>query len=191
MSISTTTGDKGKTVLIGGTRVSKADLRVEAYGTIDELGATMALARSISDDREINELTKSIQRELFAISGSVANPSYTEAPKPYITPEMIERLTNEVHRIEKIEGILSDWSLPGDVASAAAFDVARTVCRRAERLVVRLQETGESVDSQVITYLNRLSDLLWLVGRLLELNVGVDSRLRDDESGAKKWSRAW
>lgn len=191
MSIATKTGDKGKTALIGGERVSKADLRVESYGTIDELGAAMGFARSICENEEINELTKSIQRDLFLVAGSVANPNFTEAPKPYVTPEMIERLTAEVHRIEKIEGILSDWSLPGDVASAAAFDVARTICRRAERLVVRLQETGETVDAQVVTYLNRLSDLLWLVGRFLELKAGVDSRLRDDEHGGNKWSRAW
>ncbi|HEX9928147.1 MAG TPA: cob(I)yrinic acid a,c-diamide adenosyltransferase [Pyrinomonadaceae bacterium] len=191
MSIATKTGDKGKTALIGGERVSKADLRVESYGTIDELGAAMGFARSICENEEINELTKSIQRDLFLVAGSVANPNFTEAPKPYVTPEMIERLTAEVHRIEKIEGILSDWSLPGDVASAAAFDVARTVCRRAERCVVRLYETGEMVDAQVVTYLNRLSDLLWLVGRFLELKAGVDSRLRDDEHGGNKWSRAW
>ena len=191
MSIATKTGDKGKTALIGGERVSKADLRVESYGTIDELGAAMGFARSICENEEINELTKSIQRDLFLVAGSVANPNFTEAPKPYVTPEMIERLTAEVHRIEKIEGILSDWSLPGDVASAAAFDVARTICRRAERLVVRLQETGETVDAQVVTYLNRLSDLLWLVGRFLELKAGVDSRLRDEEHGGNKWSRAW
>jgi len=191
MSIATKTGDKGKTALIGGERVSKADLRVESYGTIDELGAAMGFARSICENEEINELTKSIQRDLFLVAGSVANPNFTEAPKPYLTPEMIERLTEEVHRIEKIEGILSDWSLPGDVASAAAFDVARTVCRRTERCVVRLQETGETVDAQVVTYLNRLSDLLWLVGRFLELKAGVDSRLRDEEHGGNKWSRAW
>ena len=166
-------------------------MRVESYGTIDELGAAMGFARSICENEEINELTKSIQRDLFLVAGSVANPNFTEAPKPYVTPEMIERLTAEVHRIEKIEGILSDWSLPGDVASAAAFDVARTVCRRAERCVVRLQETGETIDAQVVTYLNRLSDLLWLVGRFLELKAGVDSRLRDEEHGGNKWSRAW
>jgi cob(I)alamin adenosyltransferase len=191
MSIATKTGDKGKTALIGGERVSKADLRVESYGTIDELGAAMGFARSVCENEEINELTKSIQRDLFLVAGSVANPNFTEAPKPYLTPEMIERLTEEVHRIEKIGGILSDWSLPGDVASAAAFDVARTICRRAERLVVRLQETGEAVDAQVVTYLNRLSDLLWLIGRFLELKAGVDSRLRDEEHGGNKWSRAW
>ncbi|HEX9960220.1 MAG TPA: cob(I)yrinic acid a,c-diamide adenosyltransferase [Pyrinomonadaceae bacterium] len=191
MSIATKAGDKGKTALIGGERVSKADLRVEAYGTIDELGAQMAFARSICGDEGIDELTKSIQRELFMISGSVANPNFADAPKPYLTPEMIDRLTAEVTRIEQMEGILSDWSLPGDVSSAAAFDIARTVCRRAERCVVRLQEAGETVDAQVVTYLNRLSDLLWLVGRLLELKAGVDSRLRDDEHKGNKWSRAW
>ncbi len=194
MSISTTTGDKGRTALIGGERVSKADLRVEAYGTIDETGAAMGLARSLSDDAEINELAKSIQRELFAVSGSVANPNYENAPKPYVTTEMVEHLTAEVHRIEKMEGVLADWSLPGEIASSAAFDVARTVCRRAERAVIRLQEAGEAVDQTAVTYLNRLSDLLWLFGRLIEFRAGVDSRLRnegDDQQAAKKWSRAW
>jgi len=191
MSIATTTGDRGKTALIGGERVSKADERVEAYGTIDELGAAMGFARSISGDEETNELTKSIQRELFMVAGSVANPQFENALTPYVTPEMIERLTAEIHRIENTEGILSDWSLPGDVAAAAAFDIARTVCRRAERCVVRLQESGEAVDEQVVTYLNRLSDLLWLCGRFLEMKAGVNSRLRSEEQGGNKWSRAW
>ncbi len=191
MSIATKTGDAGKTALIGGERVSKADLRVESYGTIDELGAQMGFARSICGDEEIDELTKSIQKEMFMVAGSVANPNFQDAPQPYLTTEMIDRLTAEVTRIEKMEGILSDWSLPGDVSSAAAFDVARTVCRRAERLVVRLQANGENVDSLVVTYLNRLSDLLWLVGRFLEKKAGVDSTLRDDKHEGNKWSRAW
>jgi cob(I)alamin adenosyltransferase len=191
MSIATKTGDKGQTALIGGERVSKADFRVETYGTIDELGAAMGFARSICGDAEIDELTKSIQRELFLVAGSVANPHFEDAPKPYVTPEMIDRLTDEVSRIEKMKGILSDWSLPGEVSSAAAFDIARTICRRAERCVVRMDESGENVDTQIITYLNRLSDLLWLVGRLLELKAGVDSRLRDEEHAGNKWSRAW
>ncbi len=191
MSIATKTGDKGKTALIGGERVSKADFRVETYGTIDELGAAMGFARSICDNAGINELTKKIQRELFLVAGSVANPRFEEAPKPYVTPEMVDDLTAEVGRIESMEGILSDWSLPGDVSSAAAYDVARTICRRAERCVVRMHESGENVDTQIITYLNRLSDLLWLIGRYLELKAGVDSSLRDDEHKGNKWSRAW
>lgn len=189
MSIATKTGDKGKTALIGGERVSKADFRVETYGTIDELGAAMGFARSICEDRAIDDLTKKIQRELFLVAGSVANPNWDAAPKPYVTEEMVDALTAEVTRIETMEGILSDWSLPGEVSAAAAYDIARTICRRAERCVVRMDESGESVDTRIITYLNRLSDLLWLIGRLLELNAGVDSSLRTSEG--KKWSRAW
>ncbi len=164
---------------------------MEAYGTIDELGAHLAFARSITDNVAAKELTKYIQKELFNLAGSVANPKFAEAPKPYVTQEMIDHLTIELHRIESTDGILSDWSLPGDLASAAAFEVARTVCRRAERCVVRASESGEAVDPLVVTYLNRLSDLLWLIGRFLELHAGVDSRLRDDEHEGSKWSRAW
>src|SRR5919112_1514250 len=91
-----------------------------------------------------------------------------ESKTTYVTPEMVESLTAHVTRIEATEGILSDWSLPGDHAAAAAYDVARTVCRRAERAVVRLGEGGEEVPPEVTAYLNRLSDLLWLFGRLLE-----------------------
>jgi cob(I)alamin adenosyltransferase len=190
-SIATERGDAGQTGLIGDKRVSKADARVEAYGTIDELGAQMGFARSICGDEEVRALTKEIQRELFLVAGSVANPRATEKTPPDVTPEMTARLTAEVHRIEGMPGILSDWSLPGDHAAAAAYDVARTVCRRAERCVVRLAEAGEDVSLEVIKYLNRLSDLLWLMGRLLELRAGVDSRMRDNEHEGPKWSRAW
>ncbi|HEY9285105.1 MAG TPA: cob(I)yrinic acid a,c-diamide adenosyltransferase [Pyrinomonadaceae bacterium] len=191
MSIATEAGDKGDTGLIGGGRVSKADARVEAYGTIDELGATLGFARSICDDAEVRELTKEIQRELFAVSGAVANPRAAERAEPYVTDAMIGRLTAHVHRIETTEGILSDWSLPGDHAAAAAYDVARTVCRRAERAVVRLAAANEEVPPEVTAYLNRLSDLLWLFGRLLELRAGVNSRLREGGHEGPKWSRAW
>jgi cob(I)alamin adenosyltransferase len=191
MSIATKAGDEGRTGLIGGERVSKAEARVEAYGTIDELGATLGFARAICDDEEVRQLTKQIQRELFAVSGAVANPQAANKEPPYVTDAMIETLTTHVHRIEATEGILSDWSLPGEHAAAAAFDVARTVCRRAERTVVRLAASEPDVPPQVTVYLNRLSDLLWLFGRLLELRAGVDTRLRDDEHKGAKWSRAW
>ena len=192
MSIATKRGDAGETALVGGERVSKADPRVEAYGTVDELGALLGFARSICDDAEVRELTKHVQRELFLVSGSVANPRSSEREEPYVTPAMVEALTEHVRRIEATEGLLSDWSLPGDHAAAAAFDVARTVCRRAERAVVRLSEAGEDVGPpEVLAYVNRLSDLLWLVGRLLELRGGVDARLRDEEHRGPRWSRAW
>ena len=192
MSIATKHGDKGDTRLIGGARVSKADLRVEAYGTVDELGASMGFARSICEDAEVRELTKSIQRELFTVAGAIASPKGgAESATTYVSPEMVEALTAHVTRIESTEGILSDWSLPGDHAAAAAYDVARTVCRRAERAVVRLAETGVELNPHVVPYLNRLSDLLWLLGRLLELRAGLDTRLRDDEHTGPRWSRAW
>lgn len=192
MSITTKKGDQGETALIGGNRVSKADLRVEAYGTVDELGAQLGFARSISNDTEVNELAKAIQRELFLVSGSLANPKALQKEPPDVTAEMVEALTEHVRRIEKMEGILSDWSLPGEHAAAAAFDVARTVCRRAERVAVRLAAVEEeTVSPHVISYLNRLSDLLWLFGRLLELRAGIDSTLRDEKHSGAKWSRAW
>jgi cob(I)alamin adenosyltransferase len=192
MSIATKHGDSGKTGLIGGERVSKADLRVEAFGTVDELGAAMGLARAICDDAEVRELTKAIQRELFTVSGAIASPAGAEtSPTTYVTPEMVEALTAHVTRIEATEGLLSDWSLPGEHAAAAAYDLARTICRRAERCVVRLAETGAEVRPHVVPYLNRLSDLLWLMGRLLELRAGVNARLRDDTHEGPRWSRAW
>jgi len=192
MSIATKHGDKGDTGLIGGARVSKADVRVEAYGTVDELGAALGFARSICDDAEVGELAKSIQRELFTVAGAIASPEGgRESKTTYVTAEMVESLTSHVNRIEATEGILSDWSLPGEHAAAAAFDVARTICRRAERCVVRLSETGVEVNEHVVPYLNRLSDLIWLMGRLLELRAGVDARLRDGGHKGPRWSRAW
>ena len=192
MSIATKHGDRGDTGLIGGARVSKADVRVEAYGTVDELGASMGFARSICEDAEVRELTKSIQRELFTVAGAIASPKGgAESATTYVSPEMVEALTAHVTRIEATEGILSDWSLPGEHAAAAAYDVARTICRRAERAVVRLVETGVEVNSHVVPYLNRLSDLLWLMGRLLELRAGLDTRLRDEGHEGPRWSRAW
>jgi cob(I)alamin adenosyltransferase len=192
MSIATKHGDKGETGLIGGERVSKADLRVEAYGTVDELGAAMGLARAICEDAEVRELTKAIQRELFVVSGAIASPAgVEESPTTYVTPEMVEALTAHVNRIEATEGLLSDWSLPGEHAAAACYDLARTICRRAERCVVRLADTGAEVSPHVVPYLNRLSDLLWLMGRLLELRAGVNARLRDDTHEGPRWSRAW
>src|ERR687889_416573 len=188
MSIATKHGDKGDTGLIGGARVSKADVRVEAYGTVDELGASMGFARSICEDAEARELTKSIQRELFTVAGAIASPAGgQESATTYVTPEMVEALTAHVTRIESTEGILSDFSLPGEHAAAAAYDVARTICRRAERCIVRLTEAGEETGEQVVPYLNRLSDLLWLLGRLLELRAGVDARLRDGEHKGPSW----
>jgi cob(I)alamin adenosyltransferase len=162
MSIATQRGDDGQTSLPGGSRVSKADLRVEAYGTIDELISSMGLGRALCQNTRIRELTESIQRELFQVGSAIAVSSESPKPSAEIGDELVERLTKEVHRIEAIEGLLADWSLPGSDAASAAYDVARTVCRRAERLAVRVSTEAAPLHPNVLRYLNRLSDLLWL-----------------------------
>jgi cob(I)alamin adenosyltransferase len=162
MSIATKRGDGGETSLAGAVRVSKAHVRVEAYGTVDELNTFMGLARVMNDDPEVKDLVKALQRELFKVGSALATAPNGRKPEPPITSEMVDALTSHVHRIEATDGILADWSLPGEHPASAAFDVARTVCRRAERQVVRLIESGEPVNPQILAYLNRLSDLLWL-----------------------------
>ncbi|MBM3785319.1 MAG: cob(I)yrinic acid a,c-diamide adenosyltransferase [Acidobacteria bacterium] len=191
MSIATMRGDDGTTGLVGGVRVSKGSDRVETYGTIDELIATIGFARSICGNQALRAEAKEIQRQLFRVASAVSTPPESKKGVPPIEDSMVDALTAYVHRIEAIPGILNDWSLPGEDAAAAAFDVARTVCRRAERLVVRVIEDGLPVQPNAVRYLNRLSDLLWLYGRQLEQEAGVDSRLRDERTPGPKWSRAW
>lgn len=191
MSIATQTGDDGSTALTGGTRISKADLRVEAYGTVDELNAALGVARSVCTDPEIRDATEGIQRALFRVCGALSRPADPDNPPPLITPTDINALTDHVHAIESIGGILSDWSLPGAHRESAVYELARTICRRAERCAVRLQESGEPVSPDVLAFLNRLSDLLWLFGRLIEHRAGIDSRLRGETKSGPNWSRAW
>jgi cob(I)alamin adenosyltransferase len=191
MSIATKRGDGGQTGLAGGIRVSKADLRVESYGSIDELNTVLGFARSICQNKEIAAWTEEIQRTLFRVGSALATPPESKKQPPVLTPDDIDRLTNLVHQIEATEGILSDWSLPGAHAESAAYEIARAVCRRAERAAVRFVENGGVVQPAVLPYLNRLSDVIWLFGRLIEFNAGIDARLRDDSKGGPKWSRAW
>jgi cob(I)alamin adenosyltransferase len=191
-SISTMKGDGGETSLAGGIRVSKASVRVEAYGTIDELNSTIGWARAVCADEDIRTLAKTIQQDLFRIGSALATPPESPKAQVPLDPALVEGLTAEVHRIEAIEGVLADWSIPGEHAPAAAFDVARTVCRRAERGIVRLMEAGDVVSPVVLAYVNRLSDLLWLFGRKLEHDAGVNSSLRDATGKAgNRFSRAW
>ena len=191
-SISTMRGDTGETSLAGGVRVSKGSLRVETYGTVDELNSSLGFARSICEAAEIAAFTKIVQQDLFTIGSSLATPA--ESPKPQIVVEaaLVDRLTEEVHRIEAIEGMLADWSIPGEHRAAAAYDLSRTICRRAERNLVRLQESGAVVQASILAYINRLSDLLWLFGRKLEHDAGVSGSLREvTGKTGNRFSRAW
>lgn len=191
MSIATMRGDQGQTGLPGGIRISKASDRVEAFGTLDELISAMGLARALCPNPEVNAAVKAIQKELFRVASAISTPP--ESPKgiPEITDAMVDALTAAVYAIEALPGVIDDWTLPGEDPCSAAFDVARTICRRAERLVVRLAEGGFPMQPNVLRYLNRLSDLLWLYGRQIEAELGKDARLREPGHGGPKWSRAW
>ena len=191
MSIATKRGDGGQTGLAGGIRVSKAHPRVECYGTLDELISQMGFARSICQDAEVRERIKSIQRELYKVGSAIATPPESSKPAPEITAAMVDALEAEVHRMEAEPGMLADWSLPGELPDAAALDVARTVCRRAERLATALMEAGAIGNPHILAYLNRLSDLLWLLGRWLEFRQNLDSSLRPKDKPGARWSRAW
>jgi cob(I)alamin adenosyltransferase len=191
MSIATKRGDGGQTGLAGGIRVSKTHPRVECYGTVDELISQMGFARSICQDAALRDRIKTIQRELYKVGSAIATPPESKKTPPEITPAMVDALEAEVHRIEAEPGVLADWSLPGELPDAAALDVARTVCRRAERLATGLMESGEIGNPSILAYLNRLSDLLWLMGRLVEARSGIDSGLRTKDTPGPRWSRAW
>lgn len=191
MSIATARGDRGQTGLAGGIRVSKADVRVETYGNVDELNTFLGFARSICKNADIAAWTETIQRTLFRLGSALATPPESKKAPPGISAEDVGMLTHIVHKIEAMEGVLGDWSLPGAHTESAAYEMARTVCRRAERGVVRFIEEGNEVKPEILVYLNRLSDLIWLFGRLIERDAGVDARLRDESKSGALWSRAW
>jgi cob(I)alamin adenosyltransferase len=191
VSVSTRRGDGGNTRLGGGEVISKADTRVEAYGAIDELNTVIGLARTQCDDPEICVEIRAIQRELFIVGSAVSTRPEAKKEIPEITKEMVGRLDALVERFEAEPGILRDWSIPGEFRSSAAFDVARAICRRAERANVRYVTSGGAVQPRVLEYLNRLSDVLWLCARVIEARNGIDARLRDADHPGPPWSRAW
>ncbi len=190
-SVSTRKGDGGITRLGGGGQISKADTRVEAYGAIDELNTVIGLARSRCDDAEVNTEIRFIQRELFLVGSAVSTRPEANKPIPDVTKAMVHRLDALVERWEAEPGILRDWSIPGEYAGSATFDVARAICRRTERANVRYVTNGGVVQPTVLEYLNRLSDVLWLAARVIEARAGIDARLRDEAHPGPPWSRAW
>jgi cob(I)alamin adenosyltransferase len=172
MSIATRTGDRGKTGLMYGRRVEKFDARVETYGTVDELNSALGLARAHAVLPLVQTELLLIQKQLVALMGELAvapedAERYAKDKYPKLTPEMLQHLDDLVAQIEKEKITFDGWATPGASVASAALDVARTVCRRAERLVARLAVANE-VDPLVIQYLNRLSDLLWLMARYTE-----------------------
>jgi cob(I)alamin adenosyltransferase len=169
MKIYTKTGDGGKTGLFGGGRVGKDHPRVEAYGDVDELNAALGFARAVEALPRIDELLVPIQRDLFAIGALLATPDREKMrqhlEKARVDDERVAELERAIDDADRELKPLRAFVLPGGTAKAAALHVARTVCRRAERRVVRLQ-LDEELPPVVIVYLNRLSDLLFTLARL-------------------------
>jgi len=173
MSIVTKRGDRGMSVLMYNRKVSKCHPRVEAYGAVDELNAAIGLARATAADDYVRENLAAIQRDLVVLMGELATvvedlPRYVKDGYGLVTADMTARLDGLVGEIEAAMASAKGWVLPGANAGSAALDVARTVCRRAERRVCSLQEADQLQSSEVLVYLNRLSDLLWLFARWVE-----------------------
>jgi len=173
MSIVTKTGDDGSTALMYGRRVSKCHPRVEAYGALDELNAALGLARATSPAGNYAERLLAIQNDLVIVMGELATtsedlPRYQKDGYSFVTNELTAKLDVWVKEIESAKANKKGWAMPGGNLHAAHLDLARTVCRRAERNVCRLQESNELRNPEIIVFLNRLSDLMWLLARCAE-----------------------
>ena len=173
MSIATKTGDTGKTALMYGHRVSKCHPRVQACGAVDELNAAIGMARATSTHRFVTDHLYATQKELVALMGELATlpedlPRYVKDGFPMLTSDMMRRLDAIVKEIEAQNVSFKDWATPGATHGSAALDVARTTCRRAERSVCPLHDGGQLSNAEILVYLNRLSDVLWLMARWVE-----------------------
>lgn len=173
MSIATRTGDSGTTGLMYNRRVSKCHPRVEAYGTVDELNAAIGMARALAEQDFVRESLLAIQRDLVVLMGELATgvddlPRYVGDGYSLVTPALTAKLDKLVREIEAQNITYKSWATPGATANSAALDLARTISRRAERRVCALQEANQLQNAEIIIYLNRLSDLLWLFARWVE-----------------------
>ncbi len=167
MKIYTKTGDAGDTGLFGGPRVRKSDPRVEAYGEVDELNAAIGAVRAVVEDPEIDRLLARVQDELFCVGAELATPHEAKARSaiPVVDASWVARLEAAIDAWGEELPPLTRFVLPGGTRTAAALHLARCVCRRAERRVVALAASVE-VAPEALTYLNRLSDLLFVAARL-------------------------
>lgn len=172
MKIYTKTGDRGDTGLFGGPRVRKDDPRIEAYGTVDELNAVLGLARCEPLDEPLDSLLASIQNELFELGAELATPDPQRLGTHTIAAAHIARLEAAIDQYEARLEPLKAFILPGGTRSAALLHLARTVCRRAERRLVTLADR-EAISADLMIYLNRLSDLLFVLARLANRAAGL------------------
>ena len=182
MSIVTKTGDQGETSLMYGRRVPKNDPRVEAYGSVDELTAALGMARAICDDKFVAEQIFAVQKDLINVMGELSTlpedrQRYVKDGFKVTEAEIVDRVTVVIVDLEKDKSLYpKDWVIPGSSLASAALDNARTTCRRAERRVAALVNDDQAFNIEILRYLNRLSDLCWLLARKIE-------QARDGDSG--------
>jgi cob(I)alamin adenosyltransferase len=172
MPFYTRSGDEGFTDLLGG-RVPKYDARPETYGTIDEATSNLGLARALAHSDRTKAILVEVQRDLYTMMAELAFASDMRQGKFHITAEHVARIEAETDALEADVPLPPHFILPGDSVAGAALDVARAVIRRAERLAVKLAHDGEVENAQVLAYLNRLSSLLFILGRFEDQEAGV------------------
>jgi len=176
MKIYTKTGDKGKTSLIGGTKVFKSDLRIEAYGTIDELNSFIGLCLDHLKANNINNVLAEIQDRLFTIGSALAcDPEKeTKLKIPDLHEGDVELLEKEIDRMNEVLPVMKSFILPAGHVAVSSLHIARTVCRRAERCCVKMQKKEMDVENLIIKYLNRLSDYLFVLARFAAHQLDVE-----------------
>jgi cob(I)alamin adenosyltransferase len=165
----TRSGDCGETSLVDGQRVSKASPRVDAYGDVDELNSLLGVVRSENSDQEINQIIRTIQNELFTVGADLASPNLIQVPR--VQKEWVTRLENTLDKFNEGLPPLEEFILPGGCKCACLLHLARTVARRAERSIVALSHR-EEINSSVLSYINRLSDLLFVLARVVNKRSG-------------------
>lgn len=182
MRISTKKGDQGETSLLYGGRVPKSDPRTEAYGSIDEAVSALGLARALVNNGQVRDIVYHIQKGLFVVGAELATSpeQYHRLKDGYtrVTEEMVRRLEEWIEGFEGRMGPARDFITPGATAGGGALDLARAVVRRAERRAVALREQGMLTNEAVLKYLNRLSDLIWLLARWEEADAGEQAQGR-------------
>jgi cob(I)alamin adenosyltransferase len=171
--IYTKTGDKGETSLFGGARLPKSHLRIESYGTVDELNSYIGLLRDSLQDEATRAILKKIQDRLFDVGANLAVDPSKKMQVPEIIEEDIQLFENEIDKMEELLAPLKNFILPGGHVTVSYCHLARTICRRAERNVVALS-LSDVVDEILVRYLNRLSDYLFVLARKIALDLGVE-----------------
>ncbi|NQX81686.1 MAG: cob(I)yrinic acid a,c-diamide adenosyltransferase [Flavobacteriaceae bacterium] len=181
MKIYTKTGDKGTTGLYGGTRVAKHNIRIEAYGTIDELNSYIGLIKDLINDDKISDILLRIQNELFTMGAMLATPESSKTMrngKERLNIEKVETdnvlfLEQTIDDMDKKLKPMTSFVLPGGHPTISHIHIARCICRRAERIIVRLSEE-ENIEKEILKYTNRLSDLLFVLSRFMSFSLKID-----------------